>query len=185
METVEELFDLMKNASNMGIIALVMNCLQPLNIDPEFATTSLHVCCMKGKLEVVKYLVLKDSHRFDRVNQPDERGYRPILYAALHDHMDIVQFLVKCGADHREIDEKPALFRSRVLAAVQESQGVVDQVRRYYAANINKFMKVAINSRNAPIGLDVAGLVSEFLTPYSMIECTDTSLLCENRNLLN
>ena len=59
-------------------------------------TTALHVACLTGKLEMVKYLV--EKIKID-INYLDRTGSTALMYAAWKGYFDIVKYLIKHNAN--------------------------------------------------------------------------------------
>lgn len=59
-------------------------------------TTALHVACLNGEIEVVKYLLEKVN--ID-INYLDRTGSTALMYAAWRGHVSIVKYMLDSGAD--------------------------------------------------------------------------------------
>lgn len=156
--TVESLFDLQKNAANIGIIALVLNCFQRLDVDSEFYTTSVHAACFHGDLKILKTFV-----GYDRtlIHDIDGRGETAIIYAARRNHSDIVEYLIKCGASFEILLDNRETLDPKIMESIDNSIQLIKESREVYAKTVNSTSKVCA---------DVSSLVAGFLTPYGMIE---------------
>lgn len=64
---------------------------------PSFATP-LHMCAKHGHVKVLDYLLTVDSQTLD-VNIQDSNGYTALHIASRHDHHELVDSLIRYGAD--------------------------------------------------------------------------------------
>lgn len=73
---------------------------QEANIDLKYKkgarTQVIHLACFQGRLDIVQLLIEKDKTLLNRV---DDYGQSPLIWAASGGHVDIVEYLVKEGAD--------------------------------------------------------------------------------------
>ena len=90
-------------ASSKNGLAVLDYLIKALGCDPNAKTTRknlpLHIACLDGHLNVVKYFITKLEQNCDP-NIQGNNGYTPLHYASSGGHMDIVRYLITelgCG----------------------------------------------------------------------------------------
>jgi len=166
--TVEALFDLQNSAVNIGVIALVINCFQSLDVNPDQPTSSIHLCCKHNEITILKRL-LHEYYNRAALNVVDSRGYTPIVYAAIANHIELVTYLIKCGADYEVLKNDELNIDEHIFQRIDECLVLIENTRYLYANTVDKSTKAEICS-------NVAGIVADFLSPYSMIENIDMDI---------
>ncbi|XP_067668045.1 ankyrin repeat domain-containing protein 50-like [Haliotis asinina] len=64
--------------------------------------TDLHVACMDGKLKSVRDIL---DHSLEDIDKPGKGGMTPVMWAARRGHREMVDLLVKKGADAKRVDD--------------------------------------------------------------------------------
>jgi ankyrin repeat protein len=89
------LFSSLAHTNNEAFFYLVKKGANITHIGPR-GMTMLHNACVRGKLEVVQFLV--EQKDFD-INQKDENHNTALHYACQGHHADIIRYLISQGAD--------------------------------------------------------------------------------------
>jgi len=103
--TVEALFQLQESAHTMGVIALIMNCFNILDVDSDNWTTSYHMMCHHGLFDILKQELFawehsKDDTELFNIDITDSRGATMIIYGAAANNPAIVGLLIKFQAEY-------------------------------------------------------------------------------------
>ncbi|XP_076315881.1 transient receptor potential cation channel subfamily A member 1-like [Tachypleus tridentatus] len=97
-------------AVNMGNIDTLITCLQrgsPINIQQRDLLTPVHLACAEGATEVVRLMfTAKPEDKMLVLCTKDAQQMTPLHYAAIFNHEDLVEYLVKEGADMKAIGKE-------------------------------------------------------------------------------
>lgn len=101
---IEHLFDLQENATTMGVVALIMNCFNALDINSERRTTSFHMMAHHGMYNLLNKELLENlcNESFD-INFLDENEATLLHYAIQREHRKLISLLILCGSDYKSI----------------------------------------------------------------------------------
>jgi ankyrin repeat protein len=87
-------------AGNHILVVEYLMSLESAATDPEVISpgglNNLHRACMHGSLETVRALV--EKHRADISSKSGQNGNTPLHFAAHGGYIEIVKFLIECGA---------------------------------------------------------------------------------------
>ncbi|XP_034470339.1 BCL-6 corepressor-like [Hippoglossus hippoglossus] len=90
---------LLQRAARLGYEEVVLYCLErrlcDVNHRDHAGYCALHEACARGWLGIVRHLVEHEAN----VNCSAQDGTRPLHDAVENDHMEVVRFLLACGAD--------------------------------------------------------------------------------------
>lgn len=83
----------------------------PINCKTSTGSTSLHMACANGHVDVVKFLCDINTP----INIKNEEGNTPLHWAAINGHVDIVELLLKNGALPEEYNNQnhTAMFEAQ------------------------------------------------------------------------
>ncbi|XP_046341387.2 ankyrin repeat-containing protein NPR4-like [Haliotis rufescens] len=95
----------------------------------------LHLACQGGRVQVVKYVLSKDTVR---INSRGWKKRTPVMAAALHGHKEVVELLVVEGADLSLVSE-----RGENILHLARRGGHVEVVKYVLSQD-----KVGINAQN-------------------------------------
>jgi ankyrin repeat protein len=103
-KTIEHLFDLQENATTMGVVALIMNCFNALDVNSERRTTSFHMMAHHGMYNLLNRELLENlcNESFD-INFLDENEATLLHYAIQREHRKLISLLIVCGSDYKSI----------------------------------------------------------------------------------
>ncbi|XP_067674104.1 ankyrin-2-like [Haliotis asinina] len=79
---------------NIEIVDYLQSCGADMTCKDEYKQTCLHVVCRSVNVELAKKLV-----RLLPVDDPDEKGMTPLMYAVKSDSPDLIDLLMKSGAN--------------------------------------------------------------------------------------
>ncbi|XP_022243393.1 transient receptor potential cation channel subfamily A member 1-like, partial [Limulus polyphemus] len=131
-------------AVNMGNINTLMTCLQrgaPINSQQRDLLTPVHLACAEGATETVKLMFsAKPEDKMLVLNTWDAQQMTPLHYAAMFNHEDLVEYLVKEGADMKAIDKEG---RSVLLNAT--TRGAWKAMRKLLQMGANVHHKDKLN----------------------------------------
>lgn len=73
--------------------------------------TALHLAADCGNLESCELLVEVATNRHEYINEGDDGGWTALVWACEHNHLDIVKYLLRKGADPslRDLKQNVAL----------------------------------------------------------------------------
>ncbi|ETO11605.1 hypothetical protein RFI_25771 [Reticulomyxa filosa] len=92
---VEHVLEFLKSNNNDLHASLLGNCLVNMKTNTSSKTTSLHLSCLHGKLDILKQLYVQHPE-FD-LNSTDDSGMTLLDYAISQNQSEIVRFLCCCG----------------------------------------------------------------------------------------
>jgi len=156
---IEAMLDLQANAMSMGVVALMMNCFNALEIDPSYPTTTLHMCIVHGHCDLVYKKIIKSTNEGNTidVNVVDGRGVSPLQVAVSYNDPETVALLIKCGADCEKYQYlAPGPVKTAIYMAVQK----VNTIRNVYKYTLHERMKISI---------DIAMVIIDFLPSSDML----------------
>ena len=79
----------------------------------------MHVSAFEGNLQLVKHLL----DRGINVDQIDNIGLTPLIYAATHGHNDVIKLLINHGADINHVNKVSIAFTAFEKSIKQCSMG--------------------------------------------------------------
>ncbi|XP_078621388.1 uncharacterized protein LOC144887843 [Branchiostoma floridae x Branchiostoma japonicum] len=96
------------------------------NKEPVKGLTPLHFAAAAGSIEAVEKLVVEG---YANVNQASKGGTTPLMLACQYDHLDMVRYLIHCGADvnHSSNEGETALHVAAKLASPDVVKFVLDK----------------------------------------------------------
>jgi len=160
-DLIEPLYQIVSVSSNVSVNTLVVNCFQVLQCESDFPTTTLHLSCHHGYTKLVVEKLSRQSNVLKFVDKKDARNAPPLLYAAAHGHIEIVQFLIKCGATFQYLLDESQVNEG-IREAVAKSLREIQEVRMTYVHAIydctNKYK----------VDLGVAQIISAHIPSYDM-----------------
>jgi len=153
--------------TNLAIIGLVENTVRRLGIVNPNETTSYHMACKFGLVNIFNEL-LEKHHRTEELdfNIRDSACMTMMDYALENNKIDMVHFLVICGVSVTSTDI--------VRRAEEEDQEVVRKVMKFNRSikkESKKELKDAImDAPNAKLNPDVAITIEGFISPFTCSE---------------
>jgi ankyrin repeat protein len=92
---------------NLNNILHKINLFKPIH--KESTLNVIHAACKKGDLRTLKLVLAQENPSFDI---PDDTGSTPIFYALEHNHLPVVEFLIKqkVNLDHANIFGRTPIY---------------------------------------------------------------------------
>jgi ankyrin repeat protein len=128
---IETLFAFLKDNSNELYSNLLENCLINIDADTKTATTSFHLCCYHGKLEIFKELytsTVHTDHSFS-LDSTDKHGMTCLDYAIAQKHLPVIAFLCKCGATQFNANTEHIRNNPEIQETIQKGTDTLKQVK--------------------------------------------------------
>jgi len=163
---VEHLYSLHRSSANVSVTGLIENCFQVLQCDPEVPVNSLHLACHHGELALLKEQLTKRDNVISIVNRRDRRRVSLLMYAASGNHLTLVRFLVKCGAETKSVLSREDIS-PELEATIDMAEGEIANVRAYFQRIIR------IYSKDPRIPEALATLIASFLPPFDMFKVVE------------
>jgi uncharacterized protein len=109
---VKDMWDTIRQGDLDRVVNLIETDRDHLHLTTVFGTW-LHFAAIHGKLEIVKYLVMKGLD-INEHSDSTSSGFTPINAAASKGHLEVVQYLLSCGAilDVSRYAKENPLFRA-------------------------------------------------------------------------
>jgi hypothetical protein len=162
-KTIEALFHLQHNATTMGVVALIMNCFNTLQVDGDFYTTSYHMMIHHRQTDLFKTSVLSElrMNKFFNIDEQDANGLSVIDLASQQNLPHIVTFLIQCGADYS------VLSGDNVPVEIVRSINVAEQEMRF----AKNFLKTVITKsvKNIKLPADLSLIIAEFVPSIEIL----------------
>lgn len=165
-DLLEKLYEIHKESTNVSVTTLIVNCFQVLQVDPEFYTTSLHMCSHHGKYSLLKKKLAKMDNVDNFIDLKDGRNAPMLLYAAANNHTKVVELLIKCGANYSYLLSEDALeqkLRNVIISAGTE----VEEVRQIYSEVIY------VSTKHYKFPTDLSKIIGEYLAPFDMYKASN------------
>ncbi|ETO25049.1 hypothetical protein RFI_12097 [Reticulomyxa filosa] len=119
---IECVFEFLEHNNNSLYTNLLENCLQRVDASTDIKTTSFHLACFHGKLEILKTLYSQNPE-FD-LNNLDGKQMTLLDYAISQHQKKIVYFLSCCGATKhcKNVDE----INEELKSAIHEGKQLLE-----------------------------------------------------------
>ncbi|ETO29639.1 hypothetical protein RFI_07482 [Reticulomyxa filosa] len=167
---IECVFEFFGHNSNDLYSSLLENCLVSVDANSTTKTTSLHLACFHGKLNVLKYLYSQNPD-FD-LSGVDDNRMTLLDYAISQHQTEIVRFLSRCGATQHsrnasEIDDE-------LKSAMYDGKMVLD--------NVKLKVQVAVSEVLSEFPMDLCKYMLKFQHNLDLLESVLTNVLIETKN---
>jgi len=163
----------------LAMAGLVLNTLDPFGIEDPRMTTSYHLASKFGLTEIF-YEFLKKHHKDDELdfNIKDRSGRTLMYYAIENSQLEMVSFLVRCGAhvttDDIETNNNP-VAAAEIHEIIVQNKVIVRETRKVYAEAI-----IETSPLNAHVGMTI----NSYISPYVLTEGKDERILNQVKRII-
>lgn len=142
---IEPFITVRDSSSDLSTIALAVNCLMVVGVGQNEITTTCHVLSKHGELGILKRIVNEQLP----LNMKDSNGMTMLDLAICSGELDVIKFLVLCGAD---VDA--CSTTGSVRDAIISSQDLVRQQKCRKAAYMQRELLVKVPTALCALTVD-------------------------------
>lgn len=125
---VETVFEFLEVNDNPLYSELLEQVLMQVDVDKDAKTTSLHLCCLHNRLDIIKKMV--NNNPLVNLNQIDGKNMSLLDYAISMNHVESVHFLAKCGAVQYQNSHMSEENKKELLQQINSGQTKLQNSKR-------------------------------------------------------
>lgn len=161
---VEQVYEFLQSNDKELYNNLLENCLVNMEVDVGQQTTSLHLCALHGKEEILKNLV--SAQELVEFDATDSKNMTALDYAISAKHVSIIKFLSKCGATKFQqnilADNSNEKEREQIERAIEEGRTIRKQIIKDHETTFVASLPA--------VPVDICKVMVEFNSVVSMLQ---------------
>ena len=163
---VETIYSFLNNNNSDLYNGLLENCLVHMECDISKPTTSIHLCSLHNKLDILKKLILNNNNSID-LEIKDDKNMTCLDYAISMNHLDIIQFLTKLGCDSSKIKLNNDNERdSAIMEAINKGNIILKTIKKENRNAVDDSLKHALPK-------DICYHIAEFHGVIDMLQANN------------